>query len=207
MITNLNRKPTLEEVLAELASLAVPPSGADFRAWIERYPEFKAEIIDFVTDWVDMEVVGPAHESTEEEVDLIVNRTMSRVQQILDDAEQQHPIIDLLAEIKAAGQDFDSFQRQIGIDRSLLTCLADRMIRPSTIPLRLVTAVAGALNRTLDAVRDYFRLPMLQSATYKSRKAPNPTQQDFARLIECSGLSADQRDFWLNEAPDPDLRA
>lgn len=207
MITNLNRKPTLEEVLAELASLAAPPSGADFRAWIERYPEFKAEIIDFVTDWVDREVVGPAHESTEEEVDLIVNRTMSRVQQILDDAEQQQPMTDLLAEIKATGQDFDSFQSQIGIDRSLLTSLADRMIRPSTIPFRLVSAVAEALNRTLDAVRDYFRLPMLQSAAYKSRKAPKPTQQDFSRMVENAGLSTDQKEFWLGEPPDPDLGA
>lgn len=82
MIANPNRKPTLEDVLTEIAALSTPPNAEHLRSWMGRYPEFKAEIVDFVTDWIELEAVKTTHEVTQEEVDLVVNRTMSRVQQL-----------------------------------------------------------------------------------------------------------------------------
>ena len=45
---------------------------------------------------------------------------------ILASAERPATITDLAAEIRASGHDFDSFQRTVGIDRSLLDSLVYR---------------------------------------------------------------------------------
>jgi hypothetical protein len=207
MIANQNRTPSLDDVLAEIAASPVPPDAQQLRWWMNRYPEFRAEILDFATDWIEMEAAKSPHKVTKDEVDLVVNRTMSRVQQLLDKAERPTSMKDLLADIKSAGHDFESFQRAVGIDRSMLTCLAERMIRPATIPLRLVTAMALALNRTVEVVRDYLLLPPQPAAAYKARTQPESKQVDFVVVVECAELSDTDKARWLTEAPDPDLRA
>jgi len=206
MTAKPNRRPTLDEVLADIATLPAAPVGSDLREWINRYPQFKTEIIDFVTDLADMETFAAPVTTTNDEVDLIVNRTMSRVQQIMDEEKQTSPLTDLLMDIKAAGHDLDSFQRQVGIDRSLLTCLANRFVRPSTIPYLLISLIATALNRRIEAVREYFLLPMqINAAAYKSKKPPRPQQQDFSVLIGYADLDEIKKSEWLSQPPDPEL--
>jgi len=203
----LDEKISLDDVLAEIAALPAPPDGEQLRAWISSYPQFKAEIVDFATAWIEMEANPSAYEEKREDVDVVVNRTMSRVQQILDEAKRSPSLKDLLADIKAAGHDLESFQRAVGIDRSMLTCLAERMIRPATIPLRLVTAMAEALGRTAEVVRDYLRLPPQPAAAFKARKRPEPKQDDFAVIVKSAELPEPQKARWLTEPLDPSLRA
>ena len=76
------------DVLAKLAALLAPPDAQQLRGWMSQYPEYKASIITFVTDWIEMEATKVPHEVTTEDVNLVVNRTMSRVQQILDEADR-----------------------------------------------------------------------------------------------------------------------
>lgn len=205
MTAKQNRKPSLDEVLTELAALPAPPDAAELRHWLDRYPEFKADIIDFVTDWVEMAEAHVADEPSREEIDLVVNRTMSRLQQMFDEAKRPPSVKDLLTDIQAAGHDLESFQRAVGIDRAMMTCLAERMIRPATIPLQLVTAMAEALGRAVDTVRAYLLLPPQPAAAYKARKRPAPTQVDFASIVAHSDLPEPQKARWLAEPPDPKL--
>lgn len=205
MTRNENQKLSLDAVLAQIAASPTPPDAAQTRTWIERYPQYKAEIINFATDWVELNAHA-APETTQEDVDLVVNRTMSRVQQLLDEGERTQSLNDLVADIKAAGHDLDSFQQAVGIDRSVLTCLSERMIRPSTIPLRLVTTMANVLGRAVDLVRDYLRLPPRPLAAFKATNRPQPKQVDFAFVIEHAELPQAQKARWLKEPPDPDLR-
>jgi hypothetical protein len=206
MTTNQNRRPALDGVLADIAAAPSPPDAQILRAWTAKYPEFATEIVDFATDWVEMEAARPEHSVTSEDVDLVVNRTMSRVQAMLDAAERPDMLTDLAADIRAAGHDLDSFQRAVGIDRSILDCLIARLVKPVTVPAQLVRALADALNRSIDRVRDYQRLPPQQVAAYKSRKRPEIKQADFAVLVQHSQLSEVEKTRWLAEAPDPILR-
>ena len=206
MTANATPKTSLDDVLAEIAALPAPPDAQQLRQWMSRYPEFTAEIVDFATHWVEMDAAEGVPEATQDEVNRIVNRTMSRVQQLLDQAERSDSMQDLGAEIKAAGHDLDSFQRSVGVDRSILTCLMERMVRPATIPLPLVQAMAKALNRSIDQVRAYLVLPPQPSAAYRSRKQPVPKQADFSKLVEHAALSDADRARWLAEPPDPALR-
>ena len=206
MTTNATPNPSLDDVLAEIAASPAVPNAQQLRHWMSQYPEFTAEIVDFVTDWVEMESAEGAPEATEDEVNSIVNRTMSRVQQLLDEVERPDSMQDLGAEIKAAGHDLDSFQRTVGIDRSILTCLMARMVRPAGIPLLLVEALAEALNRSVDQVRTYLVLPPQPSAAYRSRRQPVSKQADFSDLVEHAELSDTDKARWLAEPSDPALR-
>jgi hypothetical protein len=206
MTADRNRKPTLDDVLTEIAAAPNPPDARDLRAWTAKYPEFAAAIVDFATDWVEMESVHHKHAVTTEDVDLVVNRTMSQIQMMLDAAERQAALTDLAADIRAAGHDLDSFQRAVGIDRSMLDCLIVRLVTPVTVPSQLVRALAGELNRSIERVRDYLRLPPQPVAAYKARKRPEVRQADFAVIVRHSQLSDAEKSRWLAEPPDPALR-
>lgn len=206
MTAKANRKPQLDEVLDELSGLSGPPDAATLRAWTKEYPEYARELVAFATDWVAMDAARVEREVTAEDVDVVVNRTMSRVQAVLDAAERPETLTDLADDIVAAGHDFDSFQRSVGIDRSILDSLVMRLAKPATLPALLVRLVAGALNRPLDVLRGYFRLPAQLAGAHKSRTRPAPTQVDFAMLVQHSQLSEPEKDRWLKEPPDPGLQ-
>ena len=206
MTTNATLNPSLDDVLAEIATTHSVPGAEQLRQWMNQYPEFAAEIVDFATDWVEMDAAEGVPEPTQDEVNRIVNRTMSRVQHLLDEAKQSDSMQDLGAEIRVAGHDLDSFQRAIRVDRSILTCLMERMVRPATIPLLLIQALAEALNRSVEQVRTYLVLQPQPSAAYRSRKQPLPTQADFSELVEHAELSDTDKARWLAEPPDPALR-
>ena len=206
MTAKTEHKHSLDDVLTAITALGAPPAGEQLREWLRRYPEFKKAIIDYVTAWVDMETRPAAEAVTPEAVNRVVNRTMSRVQQILDEADRPQTIQDLSAEIAAAGHTPESFQRTLDIDHSILTCLAGRMIRPATIPLRLVRETSQTLHRALDAVRNYVRLPPQLAAAHKARKRPEAKQVDFAYLVTHADLPEPVKAKWLAEAPDPDLQ-
>ena len=114
MTADRNRKPTLDDVLTEIAAAPNPPDAESLHTWIAKYPEFGAAIVDFATDWVEMELDHIEHPVATEDVDLVVNRTMSRVQMMLDAAERPAALTDLAADIRAAGHDLNSFQRAVG---------------------------------------------------------------------------------------------
>jgi hypothetical protein len=201
-----SRKPALDDVLNEIAAAPNPPDAQTLRAWTAKFPDFAKEIIEFATDWVDMEI-GPCNDVVaDEEVDVVVNRTMSRVQVLLDCPQRPGKLTDLPADIDVAGHDFDSFQRAVGIDRSILDCLIARLVEPATVPTELVREISNALKRSIECVRDYLRLTPQPATAYKSRKRPTQKQAAFAEIVQHSSLSASQKARWLAEAPDPLLR-
>jgi hypothetical protein len=206
MTASSNRKLQLDEVLDEFAGLSSPPDAATLREWTKEYPEYARELVAFATDWVAMDAARVDRVVTSDDVDVVVNRTMSRVQAVLDAAERPEALTDLGADIVAAGHDFESFQRSVGIDRSMLDSLVMRLAKPATLPALLVRLVADALNRPLDSLRGYFRLPAQLAGAHKSRTRPVPTQVDFAMLVQHSQLSDMEKDRWLKEPPDPGLQ-
>jgi hypothetical protein len=206
MNVDRTNSPTLEHVLNEIVASPTPPDAKTLRDWTTKYPEYADAIVELISDWVEMELTQPEPEATDEDVDVVVNRTMSRVQMILDADGRSRALIDLATDIRAAGHDAVSFQRSAGIDQSILDCLIARLVSPKTIPAQLVRAVAIALNRSVGQVRDYLRLPPLAAAAYKSRSRPVSMVSDFTDLVRFSQLSESEKTQWLAEQPDPELQ-
>jgi hypothetical protein len=198
--------PSLDEVLDEIATAPTPPDAKCLRAWTAAYPAFAKVIVEFVTDWIDMEMVPADLPPSEDAIDAAVSRTMSRVQSLLDEADRAAPLTDLAHDIRAAGHDFASFERTVGIDRSILDCLISRLVRPATIPGRLIRSIAAALYRSVDHIRDYLRLPLQTSAAFRAKRRPVPRQADFGDIVRGSLLTDADKSRWLAEPPDPELR-
>lgn len=206
MTAKPNRKTELDDVLDEFAALPATPDAATLRAWKETYPEFSRELSNFAADWIATDATAADRTVEAEDVNRVVNRTMSRVQMMLDDDARSAVLTDLAEDISASGQNFESFQRQVGIDRSILDGLLLRLANRETVPALLISRVAEALNRRVDSVRAYFWLPAKMAAAYKSRTRPTATQVDFAALVKDSSLSEEEKRRWLRELPDPALR-
>ena len=194
---------TLDDILNEIASLPAPPSRTETREILARFPEFKSEIIDFVTAWIKLDCTRDPHEVIDVDVDRVVNRTMSRVMQVLHERDRARPLADLSGAIRAAGHDLNSFERAVGIDRGILTSLESRLIRPASIPTLLVDRIASTLGKTADSVRAYFRLPPQTATAYMAIRPPQVTQVEFAQAVRNSTLSKVDQARWLAEAPDP----
>lgn len=197
---------TLDEVLDEIAGLTAPPVGDELRAWTARYPQYAHAIVAFVTDWATIEDADAEHHPTTEDVQLVVNRTMSCVQALLDDADSEKPLNDLDGAIMAAGYDYDSFQHIVGIDRSILDSLIARLAKPTSLPLLLVSKIARALRQPDDRLRQYFMRPPQMATAYKARGRPSFNQIEFAELIRHSSLPEPDKHRWLSEPLDPGLR-
>jgi len=198
--------PPLDDVLDEIASYATVPSAQQLRELTAKYPQFEKEIVDFVTDLAALEMAPTEDEISVGDAQGIVDRTMSRVNQMLFDSKKSAVLTDLYADIKASGHDSDSFRRLIGIDLSILDCVARRLVRPSSVPRRLVEAIAFALNRELSMVREFLLMPPVAATAYKSRNKPQVQQMGFKDLVEHSDLTDVEKRRWLDEEADGDER-
>lgn len=199
----IEAKKTVDDVLHEISSSGIPPDRTKFRRFLAQYPEFKSEIVDFVTAWIEMEAIPDTYEMTDTTVDRVVNRTMSRVQQLLHRPEDPTPLASLSKEIRATGHDLHSFELAVGIDREMLTSLDNRLINPASIPALLVERIASALCRSAESVRTYLRLHPQQAAAYMASRFPALSQIDFAEAVRESTLSETKKAFWLAKSPDP----
>jgi hypothetical protein len=205
MIAALNNSPTLDDVLDRLASLQAPPNASQLREFLSAYPQFADEIVDFATDWVAMESLPDPEPVSKEEASLIVDRTMSRVRQMMFENSRSQQLVDLSADIKASGHDPVSFVQAVGIDASILDCLANRWVHRKTLPKRLIVEMSAALGRTAETVRDFFRLPPVAAYAYRSRTKPEVVQAGFTNVIKQSTLSDADKLRWLAEEPDDQM--
>ncbi len=207
MTEDKNRNEELEVVLDEFASLPELPDAETLRVWKKNYPQFARELSDFAADRIAMAAASHGRTVDDAQISSVINRTMSRVQGMIDAAGRAEPLTDLGSDIFASGNDYESFQQQVRIDRTILDSLIRRLPKRETLPALLLRLAAAALNRKIESVRDYFCLPGLPAAAHSARRQPTVVQVDFAVLVNDSALSDDEKRFWLSEPPDPELRA
>lgn len=196
-------RPALDDILNEIASRPVPPNQREFRAILARFPQFETEITEFVTAWIELEYTRDPDAVTDVDVDRVVNRTMSRVMQVLHETASSRPISNLSGAIRAVGHELDSFERTVGIDRTILTSLESRLIHPASIPALLVKRIASALARNADTVRAYLMLPPQPATAYMADRPPRVRQVGFEEAVRQSTLSETDQTRWLAEPPDP----
>lgn len=199
------RRAPLDQVLDEFAALPEPPDAATVRKWVGQYPEYKREIIAFAADWVAMDAAG-GHPVADEQVDRVVNRTMSRAQSLLDRAPEAEALTDLGGAMRAAGYDEHSLPRLIGIDRSIWDSVSLRLAIPRSIPGVLVRELSEALRVSSDALRYFLLLPPRIAGAHKAKAKPVAAQVDFAVLVNASHLTNQEKERWIREPPDPGLQ-
>lgn len=202
-----NSPPTLDEVLQEFIAAGTAPTAGHVREWINRYPQFSHEIIAFATTWIEVDNASPGNPIEASDIDRVVNRTMSKIQNLLFEEEaaaKTAEIRDFLVVIKAAGHDLDSFEQAIGVDRSILVCLIERLIEPTTLPGCLIITIAEIVRLSIDTVQNYFAGPPKPQAAHRAKQKPVIQQVSFAEAVRSSTLPAQDKIRWLTEISQPE---
>ena len=205
------QSPTLDDVLNEFMAEQTSPQANILNTFVERYPQYRRELINFSAAWAEQLILPAEKELTEEQEKLLVDRAMSHVANVLfSNDEQSHelekktaPLKSLTGEAKKLGYKPQEFAIACGLDLALLTKLSNRFIILNTIPLSLINLIGRLLGRSLEEISNYLAIPPgdLANKAFLSRGKPqSPKQQTFDDAIHGSSLSDAEKERWLDEA-------
>lgn len=197
----------LEDVFDELVASEPLPSADVLDRWIRRYPQFEGELIDFVASWSLMEsAAAPEYPATDATHAALVLRGMSIVQNLLHDrsraSEPRGTLDGLLSTARAAGTTLAELAAITHLGEVVLRKLDRRLIRFSSIPEEVMSAVAAVLKTSVEAVRSYLQGPpsFATNTHYHAAQTPALAQEeDFGAAIRNDPtMSETDRTRWLS---------
>ena len=203
-------EPTLDDVLNAYVEENDGPTAENLQEWVNRYPQFQEDLVEFAAVWVEQLVLPPAAEMGAEAERRLVDRAMSHVLNVAysrdvetqEQAASDDPVDSLTQDAQRAGMKPLQLARACGLDLGVLSKLNNRQIQPWTIPAELIRILAEHLHKTASGIKVYFAGPPLgpTGKAFLSRNKPTSTgQQDFADAVRASSLSDEEKARWLNQ--------
>ena len=196
----------LEDVLDAYVASGVGPNGP-LDEWLQSYPEYEREIIEFAASWSLMKWLPPAPNAEEVDQETLVLRGMSVVQNLLHGqssesaADPVAPFESLIAEGRARGLEPSRFANAVGLGDSLLRKLDRRLITHASIPQELINGLAQAMQRETTIIVAYLQQgPTLTAATeHRSEQAPKLMElEDFFEAVRADPtISREQAEHWF----------
>ena len=175
----------LEDVLdAYVASGAGPNDPLD--EWVQSYPEYEEEIIDFAVSWSLMNSLPPAPDVEEVDEETLVLRGMSVVQNLLhvqsleDSTGPVTQLTSLVKEGQAHGLNPHQLAQEAELGAALLRKLDRRLIRYPSIPQELIEVLVRTIHSEITRVEAYLQQsPTFATATeHRSEQAPVLIEQE-----------------------------
>ena len=205
-----NIDPTLDDALNTFVLENDRPTAENVQEWVDRYPQFRKDLVEFAAVWAEQLVLPAADEIGAEAEKALVDRAMSHVLNVaynrdveaLEQTTSDDPVRSLTQDAQRAGTKPAQLARACGLDLGLLSKLNNRQIQPWTIPTELIGMLADKLNKTVAALKIFFARPPRATArkAYLSRGKPTGApQQSFADAVRQSSLSDEEKARWLNE--------
>ena len=203
-------EPTLDDALNTFVQENDRPAAGNLQEWIERYPQFRKDLIDFAAAWAEQLVLPAAEEIGPEAEKLLVDRVMSHVHNVaysrdvetLRETTTDDPVRSLTGDAQRVGTKPAELAKACRLDLGLLSKLNGRQIQPRTIPAELICLLAEQLNKTVAALKIFFAGPPQAAVgkAYLSRGKPTvSTQQSVAEAVQQSSLSDEEKARWLSE--------
>lgn len=207
----MSKKLTLDEVLDAFAAAADRPSEALVREWVGKYPEFEREIVEFAVEWAATDLSMSDAGLDSEQEDRLVIRTMSHVQHVVHQLQQEAgtaPAANLVGATSAQISSVEAAFRArstnaawpatLGIDDTILALFEEHMISPP-VPRRLLDAFSIALEVHVDAIKAWLFQDTRPALAAYASKQPTFKQWTFQQAIENSTLSDEDKQQWLRE--------
>ena len=205
-----NIEPTLDDVLNTFVQENDRPTAGSLQEWVERYPQFRNDLIDFAAAWAEQLVLPAEEEIGADTEKLWVDRAMSHVHNVaysrdvetLRETTTDDPVGSLTGDAQRVGTKPAELARACRLDLGLLSKLNNRQIQPWTIPAELIGMLAEQLNKSVPAVMIFFAgSPRAVAAkAYLSRSKPTGTaQQSFTEAVRQSSLSDEEKARWLSD--------
>ncbi len=203
-------EPTLDDALNTFVEENVRPTAENLQEWVNRYPQFRKDLVEFAAVWAEQLVLPAAEEIGAEAEKVLVDRAMSHVLNVaysrdveaVEQATSDDPVRNLTEDAQRAGMKPAQLAKECGLDLGLLSKLNNRQIQPRTIPAELIGMLAEQLNKTVAALKTFFagRPRATAGKAYLSRGKPaGMAQQSFADAVRQSSLSDEEKVRWLNE--------
>ena len=169
----------LEDILDAYVAFGDGPSSP-LDEWIQRYPEFEQELVEFAASWSLMKWLPSARGSEEVEEETLVLWGMSVVQNLLHSQSSSSasdsvlPFESLIAEGRETGFEPRRLALAVGLGDSLLRKLDRRLIIQTTIPQELINRLARVLQCEVATIAAYLRQDptLVAEAEHRSERAP-----------------------------------
>jgi len=198
---------TLDDVFDTYLSETERPSYEALSRWIARYPQYERELTELTVQWIMMEGLPPAANAVSTDVETLVLRGMSIVQNILykqeqDSVDREAPgLTGILDEGAKHGLRIQQVADAATMSVTLIRKLDLRLIRFASIPEEAIMFLARAVRSSVESVRRYLQRPprLARHASYHASQAPTLVDpQDFLDAVRTDpAMKEEQRDYWL----------
>jgi hypothetical protein len=205
----------LQDVLNELLMATENPTYAELEKYINKYPQFEQELLEFVTTWLAEESLPESLPLSAEKEETLVARAMSHVENLLYKGNKEDispkeikavamPLTGLMQSALNAGLDAGVLATKCHINRALLVKLDARQISFSSIPVHLIEVLAQTLNLSTQDIAEFLEQPprIISGASFLSNGTPQAgSQETFNDAVKKSTLSQALKDYWTAELP------
>lgn len=211
MKANEMKQANLESVLLDFRVEAVAPRPAILEQYCRRYPQFARELTDYALEWL---IESATAEETSADVvqgassSPLVSRAISRLYERIRERDAAKE-----AATRSSGQQAPNpFQGlpldrvratrdELGINTPLFGKFRNRLIDPDTVPRGFLERFARLLERTVDELLGYLRLPptVHAGADFKAEGKPSVSarKESFADAVRGSSLDEKQKQALL----------
>jgi hypothetical protein len=199
---------SLPEVLDEMAASEPVLDARALTRWMERYPQYEREIMDFAARLGLMTHLPPDDTPLEDE-EGFYSRGLEVVRRVMDarrsrEARDEAPITSLIAEAKGRNLDVTKLAAAADLSVPIIVKFEQRLISFASIPREAIEALARTVQRSAESVAAYLQTApgFAPGASYKSESAPKlPPQQDFSEAVRSDRtLAEEKKSVWLERA-------
>ncbi len=193
---------SLEDIFDEYMTATDRPDQKSLARFVARYPARAEELTELTADWVILAAIddNPSleAESNDDAVSQAVSDFHNRLFE-LDQTESTESTALLFDGWEA--QQLRNAARSLKVRGPFMVKIRCRLVIPSTIPERFVTALAKVLSASPNQVEQYLRLqPQMPAVNFKADGKPTPPgQQSFRDAMLGCGMSEDECSAWTTE--------
>lgn len=180
----MNRTNELQSVLDKMFASEKEFTFEVVRRWQTRYPHFKWEIAEAVSDWREFEFFALETEELEEL--LLSEIAENAMRKVLKHTHSQpiEAIKNLRDLAEKHGVKRESLLEKLGVSETIMRKIERRNLKE--IPHFIEKKIAEILNVSVESLQAFFNLPatLPKAARYKSKNAPQTQpKQSFAEAV------------------------
>lgn len=200
-------QPSLDSVLLDFhVDAAAGPNPAILERYCTQYPQFARELTDHAVQWLigeAMAVAEPSSSSVEHSSSGLVSRAISRLYDRIRErdlarsgtpvrGQQSHGVFEGLGVERVR-----EIRDELGLDTPLMSKLRNRLIDPETVPRAFLERFAKSLQRSVDEIVGYLKLPptVHAQASFKAEGKPmtGAQRESFDDAVRKSSLDEECR--------------
>lgn len=194
------REYEIDQITAQYADEFAAGQAPRLEDYVQRYPQFAAELADFVLYFHSVSSHLPAPDAVPApSPSAAAQAALARIREPAA-AYAVTPIESLVKSGKAAGYTARQLAAAVGLSHDLLGKLESKSIAANTIPRTLIRRLADTLAAAPEAVAAYLgqSTPARASQFFYSEQAPTHRQETFLDAVHASTLDEGAKHEWDN---------